>query len=254
VPTDTATADVDAALDGFLEVCEENDVAYVGGDTKAGPWNLVACGVGDIETAPGRRHAAMPGDVIVICGEIGSFTGATLRAMNVAKSVTLSEAKAILCHPAARWNEANVLRAVLIPSAATDASDGLYEALLNLPSAGFGIRIDERLLPFSAVGRRVSEETCMPPRNLLYGGGDWNLVLAVPKDRVGVLTALPLTDRLQIAAVGEVISEPGFMMVAEDGRYGRLEGIVSDHFLGKIEDPVRYFERLRSYSGWADTS
>jgi thiamine-monophosphate kinase len=252
VPPETSIADVDAAVDGFIEVCEENNVEFVGGDTKAGPWNLVACGVGDIHTQPARRHAGVPGDIIVVCGEVGSFTAATLRAMNLAQSISLDDATAVLCHPVARWKEANWLRQRLLPSSATDASDGLYDALLNVASDGCGVTIDAQALPFSDIARQVSDETSIPLINFLYGGGDWNLVLAVPKDRFSSLDGMAPSDLGQVRAVGEVTAESGFMLSGAHGHSRRLIGLVSDHFSGRIEDPSHYFDRLRAHSGLTD--
>jgi thiamine-monophosphate kinase len=251
VPPETRTADLDAALDGFVEICEANGVEFVGGDTKAGPWNLVACGIGKIEGAAASRRAAYPGDVIVVCGEIGSFAAATLRAMNLTSSISLDEATTILSYPIARWAEAAWLRGRLAPSSATDSSDGMYEALLNVAGDGCGVQIDEEKLPFSVVARQVSDDTSVPLTNFLYGGGDWNLVLTMTRQEVESLNGLTPFDGAQMAVVGEVTSEPGFIM-SQGGSNRRLKGIISDHFLGRIEDPLHYFEKLRSYSGWED--
>ena len=177
VPPETPISDVDDALDGFVDVCEQNEIEFVGGDTKSGQWNLVACGVGFLEAGAARRRGGQPGDLIVVCGEIGSFTAATLRAMNVATSITLTDATDILCSPTARWQEAEWLRNRLAPTSATDASDGMYEAILNVAADGCGVKIFEEQLPFSAVARQVSDETSIPMTNFLYGGGDWNFVL-----------------------------------------------------------------------------
>ena len=252
VPLETDVADLDAALDGFVEICEEHSVEFVGGDTKAGPWSLVACGIGTIETAPVSRHGGQPGDVVVVCGEVGSFTAATLRAMNMTEAISLHEATEILCHPMAGWHEAEWMRRRLIPSSGTDSSDGLYEAILNVAGNGCGVKIDEASLPFSDLARKVSVGSSIPLSNFLYGGGDWNLVFALPKETVKILSDLSNQNNLTIAVVGEITSDPGFMMSSGNTGYRKLHGIVSDHFLGRIEDPVTYFERLRVYSGWED--
>jgi thiamine-monophosphate kinase len=254
VPPETETADLDAALDGFMEVCEENSVEFVGGDTKAGAWNLVACGVGTIETPTVSRHGGLPGDLVVVCGEVGSFTAAALRAMKMTEAISLADATEILCHPAAAWAEAEWLRRHLVPSSGTDSSDGLYEALLNVAGRGCGVKIDEARLPFSDFARRVSADSAVPLSNFLYGGGDWNLVFTIPKSAAESLGNVAHQDHLTLAVVGEVTSEPGLVMSSGSAGYRRLRGIVSDHFLGRIEDPVKYFERLCSYSGWEDGS
>lgn len=252
VPPETPISDVDDALDGFVEVCEQNDVEFVGGDTKSGQWNLVACGVGFLETEATRRRGGRPGDLIAVCGEIGSFTAATLRAMNIATSITKAEASEILCNPTARWQEAAWLRDRVNPASATDSSDGMYEALLNVAADDCGVKLIEELLPFSAVAHQVSAETSIPLPNFLYGGGDWNLVLAIPKNDLETLAKSQYASDLKLAVVGEVTAEPGFVLSSKEAGARRLKGIISDHFLGRIEDPMQYFERLRTYSGWED--
>jgi thiamine-monophosphate kinase len=249
VPPETPIFDVDDSLDGFMEVCDQNGVEFVGGDTKAGSWNLVACGIGVLKATAARRRRGRPGDLVVVCGDIGSFTAATLRAMNLASSITLDDATSILSNPAARWQEAEWLRGRLAPVSATDASDGMYEAILNVAADGFGVSIDEQRLPFSEIARRVSNETSIPLTNFLFGGGDWNLVLAIAPGDLEVLDG-PGSRDLKLTVVGNVTAEPGFYMSTEAAGKRKLKGIISDHFLGRIEDPIEYFGRLRAYSGW----
>ena len=251
VPPETSVADLDAALDGFLEVCEENDVEFIGGDTKSGQWNLVACGLGEVQGGSARRNGGQPGDVIVVCGEVGSFTAATLRAMELTNAISIVDATRILSYPTARWREAEWLRDITIPSSATDASDGLYDAILNVASRGCGVRVEEEEIPFSDVARRVSFESSIPLSNFLYGGGDWNLVLTISRDEADSLAHRAEFGHLQMTIVGEVTAEQGFVVSTKRKRGRKLKGLISDHFLGRIEDS-RYFATLRDYNGWED--
>ena len=52
------------------------------------------------------------------------------------------------------------------------------------------MKIDEEKIPFSGVARQASDDSSVPLRNFLYGGGDWNLVLAMPKERLDSLGEL----------------------------------------------------------------
>jgi thiamine-monophosphate kinase len=249
IPADTLVEDVDAALDGFLEICTQNGVEFVGGDTKAGPWNLVSCGLGEVRSVAAHRGSGEPGDVILVCGEVGSFTAATLRAMETTDAISLQQAVEILCYPKARWEEAAWLHEMVTPSSGTDASDGLYEALLNVAGSGCGVRVDYDNLPFSDLARSVSRKTGIPLINFLYGGGDWNLVFAIPRDDYVRIRECRIPEGLYIQPVGEVTSVKGFRLCTAEREERDLLGMVSDHFVGRIEDPHKYFERLRRYSG-----
>jgi thiamine-monophosphate kinase len=251
VPPETRVADLDAALDGFVEICSGNDVEFVGGDTKAGPWSLVACGLGELHRGGGFPAARQTGDRIFVCGGVGSFTAATLWAMGKTDAISRNDAVHTLCYPQARWREAAWLRSIVIPTACTDASDGLFEALLNVASPGSGVRIYERQLPFTGLARAVSAATAIPLSSFLYGGGDWNLVLTVPQKQAELLDSSSRPKDLDIVEVGEITDCPGFQVSFPDGTIRFLQGMVSDHFLGRIEDAGEYFEQLKTYDGWA---
>ena len=59
------------------------------------------------------------------------------------------------------------------------------------------MKIDEEKIPFSGVARQVSHDSSVLLRNFLYGGGDWNLILAMPKERLDSLGELAALDRVK---------------------------------------------------------
>jgi hypothetical protein len=59
-------------------------------------------------------------------------------------------------------------------------------------------------------------------------------------------------DGIELTAIGEIIEGQGLVVRSSREGERKLVGMISDHFISKIEDPDDYFELLRSYRGWDD--
>lgn len=246
-PGDTPVSAVDSVIGAFGEVCDQHRVSFVGGDTKRGPWNLTAAGIGTMCGPRGTRHSARPGDDIYVVGEVGEFAAATLAFRGEGPEWTPGVLVASLSRSDARWDEMDWLRGRMTPTASTDASDGLYEAILNLLPLGAGAVVSLDAIPLASVAVNWADAVGMPRENLLLGGGDWNIVFS-SADKCPEVSE----PGLVVKRVGQVIESTGLWVDAR-GEMRSYVGLVSDHFRSRIEDRD-YFDILRHYDGYADRS
>lgn len=162
-------------------------VALLGGDTVAtpGPLTVSLTALGFAE--PGRllrRSGARPGDAVCVSGAVG----------DAALALALPDA------PDALWRRfrAPEPRIALgralagTATAAIDVSDGLVADLGHVCAAsGVGARVDAASAPLSAAARDCLRRSPELIETVLCGGDDYELLFALPPDRLDLLGALP---------------------------------------------------------------
>ncbi len=179
IPTGTPDAWLAGFAAGLAADQREFGIALLGGDTTStpGPISLSLTVIGDV--APGRairRSGARAGDLVCVTGTIGD--GALgLRALRgeLADPTGFLAGRYRLPRPRLGFPMESV-------SAAIDVSDGLVQDLGHLcRAAGLGAEIDAARVPLSEAARAAGPDwlaTC------LTGGDDYELLLAVPPERV----------------------------------------------------------------------
>jgi thiamine-monophosphate kinase len=243
LPRSWSTQSAEEIVLGCSEECDRHDVAFVGGDTKEGTAaELVgsAVGFGKPRQVVTRR-GARPGDVLVVAGRLGGFLGAYLRLLTNEGHDPAS--LAYVSHPAARWDEAAFLRNTGVPIAAMDTSDGLYEAVATLTS-GLGAEIDVGLLPYHQLAIECAREQGVSPFSLALGMGDWNILYAMNPVRWRGLSDEIAGSELELTMIGQVVSDTGIRW-HESGKILRIQPIVNQHFVQRLEDEGDLLERLR---------
>ncbi|AMV35144.1 Thiamine-monophosphate kinase [Pirellula sp. SH-Sr6A] len=189
-------------FEGVLEMAREYAVAIAGGDTNVwdGPLALHLTAIGSV--APDRawkRSGAKTGDAIVVTGTLGgSILG-----------------KHLDFEP--RLRLANQLAQLDIVSAATDISDGLGIDLLNMTVASrCGAEVDLSRIPISDAARRLAESTGRSPLDHALGDGeDFELLLAIPKEKVDRLPAV--IGGVPLTRIGEIVGRTGLWSKEKGG-------------------------------------
>ncbi|MEP6916581.1 MAG: thiamine-phosphate kinase [Acidobacteriota bacterium] len=221
LPPELAVADVDALLDGLLELAALTGVALAGGNITRSPGPLVVDVTVTGMVKPRKiltRAGARAGDSVYVTGRLGAAAAGLgwLRA-NVADGATelvarpddpdLAECVARHCRPEPRARMGSLLGRNRAASACMDLSDGLADALTQLSCAsGTGAAIDAALLPlhpgarawFSAAGED-------PVQACMAGGDDYELLFTVPRRARGRLRAVIREGRgVPVTRIGEV--------------------------------------------------
>lgn len=173
----------DRVMSGLAAAASEMACPIVGGDTSNGPTLVVSVAVlGRAHVGgPVLRSGAVPGDAVVVTGELGA-AGAGLLAAR--RGDTDAPGLARLRRPFPRLAE-GAAAANTGATAMIDISDGLAIDLRRLCEAsGCSALIDEDAIPrVKGVDLDLA----------LFGGDDYELVFTVPPGRTGEVSAWNLT-------------------------------------------------------------
>ncbi|HEX7280204.1 MAG TPA: thiamine-phosphate kinase [Solirubrobacterales bacterium] len=232
-PADLREEDFDALLDGLLAVAAATGTTLAGGDlTRAPVLSLALTVVGHAARAEDfvTRGGAAPGDLLVLTGEIGGAAAGRLLLDEPALAAAVPDATAAALRarqldPTPRLRAGRTL-AVAGAGAMIDLSDGLAGDAGHLSRAsGVSLRIDGGGLPIASGVAEVTAAAGLDPLRLAVSGGeDYELLAALPPERLGAAAETTLTP------IGEVAAGEGVEIRLPAG--GLLEVRGYDHFAG----------------------
>jgi thiamine-monophosphate kinase len=250
LPADLPVAFVDELYDGLLERAAEANVNIVGGNisSTAGPIVIDVTLLGQADRLL-RRGGAVAGDLVVVTGGLGA-AAAGLRLLR--QGARLSSEGELLA--TGIWTDSSrdavqhCLRAQLDPTpplalgralveedmarAAIDVSDGLSSDLRHLcEESGVAARIAPDLLPLDAAAAGLSRAQGDDGLGLaLHGGEDYQLLVAVPRERYADVADLGKVWNIAITAVGEFIEGAPEVFVERPGGVEPLPPSAHEHF------------------------
>jgi thiamine-monophosphate kinase len=212
--------------DGLGVLAAEHGVAIAGGDLSAAPALLVAMtAVGHAADEPAlvRRSGARPGDVLVVTGELGGAAAGL-------ELLERPELASRLDEPAA----ASLRRRQLRPeprlaagralagagaSAMIDLSDGLGADAGHVAAASAALlRVDLDSLPLAAGLADLARVAERDPLELAAAGGeDYELLAAIPAERLGVAREAVAATGLGLSVIGAVEAGSGVILSGADG-------------------------------------
>jgi thiamine-monophosphate kinase len=205
---------VEEMYEGLSDLARATGTRIVGGDTvrTSGPLVINVALIG--EAAPGRllrRDGAAPGELLVLTGAVGaSAAGLALLLEGDPEQLARPEAASLLVahhRPQPRLGAGQELAKRGL-RCAIDVSDGVASEAWHLARAsGVAIRIDVDRLPLdpAAVALLGAAEA---RRHAVSGGEDYQLLFAVPPDRLAEIEAALGDDRPTV--IGEVTAlRPG---------------------------------------------
>jgi thiamine-monophosphate kinase len=219
---------------GMKEICREFKVNIVGGDTVSSPQGIVinVAVVGEVE--PGclvKRSGASPGDIVAVTGFLGNSAGGLALLQRGDWEEQHFAWPLVTSHLTPRPQvQAGQALARLGVSSMNDISDGLSSEANELASASkVGIRLYKQAIPLSddlvkaAVWLKTSAVDYA-----LYGGEDYQLIFTISPEKFDKIYEADLG--ISIAAIGEVIKEPGVVLRDADGNEEKLEPKGYNHF------------------------
>ena len=237
-PSDLDEDEFHALLDGMLELAHATGAAIAGGDLTRAPVLTLAVTVVGHAPAPSdlvTRGGAVPGDLLVLTGEIGGAAAGRLLLDDPSLAATISEDAAARLRrrqldPLPRLRSGRAL-AQAGATAMIDLSDGLAGDAGHLARAsGVGLEIDACSLPLAEGLAEAAAAAGRDPLQLaVTGGEDYELLAALPAHaleeaslRMGEAAETILTP------LGRVRNGAGIELRLPGG--GRLEAAGYDHF------------------------
>ncbi len=253
LPPDLNIAFVEDLYDGLLEKAAEAGVHIVGGNLSSTTSQVVVdvtlLGQGDRLL---RRSGAKPGDLAVVTGKLGAAAvGLTL----LRQGARLTEDGYLFS--TGLWTESSAepvvhcLRAALDPGpplvlarslaehdivhAAIDISDGLSGDLLAMCQAsGLSATIDPSAVPIDEhASRLLRTQGCDDLEVALHGGEDYQLLFALPADRLEKLNDLAIVWDVPLSIVGHFAEGTPGLMIETDVEAVPLEPRSWDHYLSR---------------------
>ena len=228
IPRDLGEEEALEVLDGLIGLAAESGVILAGGDITRSPALSLSVTVVGHATDPGdmvARSGAAPGEALLLTGEIGAAAAGLLLAERPELRTTIDgpTAEALrrrLLDPSPRLAEGIALAAEGA-TAMIDISDGLGADAGHLAEAsGVGLRIDAGLVPLAAGVDQVARAAGFGSGAELAvsGGEDYELLAAVPEDRVDAAIGAVRAAGSAISRIGEVVAGDGVEISSADGR------------------------------------
>jgi thiamine-monophosphate kinase len=211
----------------------------LGGDTVSTPGPLMISVTAFGRVPAGKmvhRSGARPGERLMVTGTIGdaALGLAVLKGRKVHAAASDAAAREMLVGryrvPQPRVGLAEIVREHA--SAAMDVSDGLAGDLTKLCGvSGVSAAIDLASIPLSDAARDLVERGVVALEALIAGGDDYELLCAIPEDRVEAFAAAAESVGIAVSSIGTVVagtSAPKF--IDEQGREVALERLSYSHF------------------------
>ncbi|MBI3997816.1 MAG: thiamine-phosphate kinase [Armatimonadetes bacterium] len=205
LPAALEVAWVEQMYDGLRDEAARWGATIAGGNISStpGPLAIDVVALGQVEEGQAlRRSGARPGDLLLVTGSLGR-SSAGLRLLQRGEGGVLVEA---YCTPTPRVREGRALVRTRRVHAAMDLSDGLASDLHRLcEESGVGAVVEVQGLPVDAGVRAAAATLGADPVDLaLYGGEDFELLVAAPRDDVGVLVEAVREAGTAVSVIGEV--------------------------------------------------
>jgi thiamine-monophosphate kinase len=228
------TVAVDASVDenwlrdfaaGLAQDQQIFDFHLMGGDTvkTPGPISLTLTAIGTVPQGTAlRRVGAQPGDRLFVTGTIGDGVLGlqVLRHHHLQLSAAHRQFLAGRYQvPEPRVAFGQALRAQRLASAAMDVSDGLVADLGHLAKAsGCGAILHAAATPLSDAAAELVAETPDLLLDLMTGGDDYEILFAVPPDKIAALKALAQEIGQTVTEIGEVVAGDEIRILDRDNQ------------------------------------
>jgi len=243
LPPDLPVSWVEEFYTGLREEGEQFEVPVVGGNLSRSPGPLVVdlTLLGEVEPElVVERRGASPGDLLIVTGELGLAGAGLLVLQDRRPSGDEGELVQAFLTPRPRVQEGRLIATSRLARAMIDLSDGLASDLHRLCQAsGVGARIEAVRLPLPEAVRQTAQERGIDPLELaLFGGEDYELLVAASPEAASSLVRLLADAGVPARVVGEVRPQnEGISLVFPDGTVRPLPPAGWDHFAAREDIP-----------------
>ncbi|MEO5896728.1 MAG: thiamine-phosphate kinase [Vicinamibacterales bacterium] len=233
LPDGTSHEDLDALLDGVLEMAVEARVTIAGGNVTRSPGPLIVDVTAVGHVRPRRvltRSGGRPGDSLYVTGTIGgaaaglgwlreNATALTPGALREPPDPAMAAAARRHRRPQPRLRIGAVLGRARVASACMDLSDGLSDAVRQVAEAsGTGAILDAATLPIDPAARAwFTARQVDPLAAALSGGDDYELLFTLPAGTSRRLRSVEtIAAGVPLTRVGELTRDTALIVLRDN--------------------------------------
>jgi thiamine-monophosphate kinase len=220
LPADMTIVDFERLLDGIDGCCATVGTQVVGGNLKEGKTrDLSATAIG---FCPGReplgRKGGVPGDRVVVLGELGNFWAGVLAVRQ--GEIAIDSGNALLRNVLTPLPKNTLMAEVAsrgLVSTAIDNSDGLYPSMAQLAAAcDCAVLLRSEQFCFEDQVIEMAAKLKIDPLRLALGWGDWQVITCCAPEEFQPLAELAGSHELLACAIGELQPGAGVLLEHED--------------------------------------
>lgn len=212
---------------GLFNLADQFGISLIGGDTVRGPLSIAINALGRVPVGAAlRRSGAVVGDQIFVSGTLGDAACALQQIHHDPDNVDPA-LRQRLDFPTPRVELGRRLRGMA--NACIDISDGLAADLSHILDAsrvGAVLHIDR--IPVSAEAASADARASLILA--MTGGDDYELCFTVPPVYAETINQVSKEAGVSLTCVGEIVAEPGLIMVDSDNQRVSLGHLGHDHF------------------------
>jgi thiamine-monophosphate kinase len=242
LPADMEIDLLDDFYEGLIESSNKFGVRLAGGDTVTSGGgmliNIALYGEAGLDDAI-YRNGASPGDRLFVTGTLGdSAAGLELLKKGLRRSgCDPCESALIERHlaPEPRLKESALVVSEKLASAMMDVSDGLLQDLGHIcRESGVGARLLTESIPLSEAFVEAGERHALDRMLPLTGGEDYELLFAVPEEKMDILDSCRHLFESGVSEIGEICEGVGVSVFDEKGVHLSVMQGGYDHFRKEV--------------------
>jgi len=239
LPPSFKSSDARDIILGCQSACIENNITFLGGDTKEGKdAQVVAASIGTIEkdAITGRKKAS-PGDHLIIAGKVGGFLSAYKLLQNGAfnSEPEKLEFLSFMENPVAQTSPSMFIAGTRQYKSSCDLSDGIADALDLFCSPGVGIILDENKIPLHEFAFIAEERISLNRTTTAFSVGDWATAFVLSDDQYRFIED-KISGRSDIKKIGTFKKGYSRLIKCQNGELSPTPKNKNEHFKKRLED------------------
>lgn len=240
-PKETSAAHIQQIIQGCELACLENNISFVGGDTKEGLETQVVVATLGVTEYKSQILPALVNQYLYISGKLGGFKAANIIMRNKDKftdDIVLKAFKLLITPKPQTENGHYLYRNNLVYSA-TDLSDGLVDALLSFCKETTGFQLLLKKNYFHELAILVNEVLGTSLLKLALSVGDWAIAI-IPNQNIH-----NHVDQLEdLHYLGSFNNSNEFTVINENKEIQNIPLIINEQFKQRLEDQKSYLNEF----------
>jgi len=236
-PKETPADHIQQIIQGCELACLENNVSFVGGDTKEGSETQVVVATLGVTEYKSQILPALEHQYLYVSGKLGGFTAANIIMKNKEKFTAdiIHKAFTLLITPKPQTENSQYLYRNNLVYSATDLSDGLVDALLSFCNNDIGFELQLQQEYFHELALIVHSTLGINLSKLALSVGDWCVTFITNED-----ISSHLKNVKDLYLLGKFNNSGKLSIHTLNGQVEDMPIIINEQFKERLEDQSKY--------------